>query len=174
MTTRAADEELQDLQHKVVLVTGASSGLGRDFCLALAQRGCRVIASARRTDRLHALLDDITPLQPPLQHVLLPLDVSASEPEIDAAAEKAWQAFGRIDVLINNAGFRGIKITLAMEFFDMCQKFPSPIFMYGIRQEGVFLHISRLSIYHPLPNFFHRKKCRLYIHGNHPQPISYG
>ncbi|MCO5562390.1 hypothetical protein L7F22_016017 [Adiantum nelumboides] len=103
----ASDEELPDLQKKVVLVTGASSGLGRDFCVALARRGCCIIAAARRTDRLHALLNDITPLQPPLQHVLLPLDVSASEVEIDAAVEKAWQAFGRIDVLINNAGFRG-------------------------------------------------------------------
>ncbi|MCO5600986.1 hypothetical protein L7F22_055103 [Adiantum nelumboides] len=105
----AADEELPDLQKKVVLVTGASSGLGRDFCVALARRGCCIIAAARRTDRLLTLLNDITPLQPPLQHVLLPLDVSAGEVEIDAAVEKAWQTFGRIDVLINNAGFRGME-----------------------------------------------------------------
>lgn len=115
-------EELKNLQQKVVLVTGASSGLGRDFCIALAQRGCCVIAGARRTDRLQTLLHDITNrTSPSLYHqqnkaALVQLDVSACESEIDAAVEKAWQAFGRIDVLVNNAGLRGdVKLSLDLD-----------------------------------------------------------
>ena len=48
-----------DLQGKVVMVTGASSGLGLEFCLDLAKAGYRIIAAARRTDRLKTLCDYI-------------------------------------------------------------------------------------------------------------------
>ncbi|PIN25058.1 Reductase [Handroanthus impetiginosus] len=47
------------LENKVVMVTGASSGLGREFCLDLAKAGCRVIATARRMDRLRSPCDEI-------------------------------------------------------------------------------------------------------------------
>jgi NADP-dependent 3-hydroxy acid dehydrogenase YdfG len=43
----------------VVLVTGASSGIGRDFYLDLVRVGCRVVAAARRTDRLRSLCEEI-------------------------------------------------------------------------------------------------------------------
>ncbi|PNX57491.1 NAD(P)-binding rossmann-fold protein [Trifolium pratense] len=46
----------------VVFVTGASSGLGRDLCLDLAKAGCRIIAAARRLDRLHSLCHQINTL----------------------------------------------------------------------------------------------------------------
>ncbi|KAI3446562.1 hypothetical protein Pfo_003227 [Paulownia fortunei] len=105
-----------ELKNKVVMVTGASSGLGRDFCLDLAKAGCRIIAAARRVDRLQSLCDEINngigstgyePGQDRARAVAVELDVSASGPTIDAAVEKAWDAFGRIDALINNAGVRG-------------------------------------------------------------------
>ncbi|KAL2228149.1 uncharacterized protein LOC105162686 [Sesamum indicum] len=101
------------LDNKVVMVTGASSGLGRDFCLDLAKAGCRVIAAARRMDRLRSLCDEINsgigngPSQDQPRAVALELDVSASAASIEASVQKAWAAFGRIDALINNAGIRG-------------------------------------------------------------------
>ncbi|KAL3651697.1 hypothetical protein CASFOL_004699 [Castilleja foliolosa] len=102
------------LDSKVVMVTGASSGLGREFCLDLAKAGCRVIAAARRTDRLQSLCDEINcgigssgSNEPRSRAVSMELDISASGAKIEASVEKAWAAFGKIDVLINNAGIRG-------------------------------------------------------------------
>ncbi|GAB2225121.1 hypothetical protein Droror1_Dr00005908 [Drosera rotundifolia] len=96
---------------KVVMVTGASSGIGREFCLDLARAGCRVIAAARRTDRLKSLCDQINGLDSMegngLRAVAVELDVSADGDVIERAVGTAWEAFGRIDVLINNAGVRG-------------------------------------------------------------------
>lgn len=100
-----------DLEGKVVLITGASSGLGWDFTINLADTGCKVIPAARRVDRLKSLCNLIngssssnTPVAVPLE---LELDLTADPPVIEAALRKAWTALGHIDVLINNAGFRG-------------------------------------------------------------------
>ncbi|MED6204192.1 hypothetical protein PIB30_006948 [Stylosanthes scabra] len=108
-------EPWHKLHDKVVLVTGASSGLGRDFCLDLAKSGCRVVAAARRLDRLTSLCDEINQMALPdksggvLSHraVAVELDVCADGPTIEESVQKAWDAFGHIDCLINNAGVRG-------------------------------------------------------------------
>ncbi|GKV17311.1 hypothetical protein SLEP1_g27833 [Rubroshorea leprosula] len=109
-------EPWNSLADKVVLVTGASSGLGRDFCLDLAKAGCRVIAAARRVDRLKELCDEINRLafhssEPEstagLRAVAVELDVSADGATIERSVQQAWDAFGRIDALVNNAGVRG-------------------------------------------------------------------
>ncbi|KAI3742285.1 hypothetical protein L1987_59965 [Smallanthus sonchifolius] len=108
-------EPWHDLNGKVVMVTGASSGLGRDFCLDLAKAGCKIVAAARRIDRLVSLCDEINQLGTSgnddvtdnVRAVAVELDVSAKGPTIEASVNKAWEAFGRIDGLINNAGVRG-------------------------------------------------------------------
>jgi NADP-dependent 3-hydroxy acid dehydrogenase YdfG len=97
---------------KVVLVTGASSGIGRDLSLDLARAGCRVILAARRVDRLQSLCDEIngrllSPEKESHRAVAVELDVAADGSAIEKYVQKAWEAFGYIDALINNAGFRG-------------------------------------------------------------------
>lgn len=102
-------EPWADLKDKVVMVTGASSGIGRDLCLDLAKAGCKILAAARRIDRLNSLCDQInatSALDQPIA-VAIQLDVAANGPAIEASVDKAWNAFGRIDALINNAGIRG-------------------------------------------------------------------
>jgi len=107
-----------ELAGKVVLITGASSGIGREFCLDLSKAGCRIIAAARRIDRLKSLCDEIngissnssnesTVSSQELRAVAIELDVSANGASIKAAVQKAWDVFGRIDGLVNNAGIRG-------------------------------------------------------------------
>jgi NAD(P)-dependent dehydrogenase (short-subunit alcohol dehydrogenase family) len=85
------------LDGKVALVTGASSGLGARFARVLDAAGAKVGLLARRRERLESLaaeLDDALPLVCDLQ-----------EPaEIDRAVEAALERYGRIDVLVNNAG----------------------------------------------------------------------
>ncbi|XP_057466734.1 uncharacterized protein LOC130756261 [Actinidia eriantha] len=102
-------EPWSQLGGKVVMVTGASSGIGLEFCLDLAKVGCRIIAAARRTDRLESLCDQINRLADGQSRlaVAVKLDVSADGSAIEAAVRKAWDAFGTIDALINNAGVRG-------------------------------------------------------------------
>jgi NAD(P)-dependent dehydrogenase (short-subunit alcohol dehydrogenase family) len=107
-------EPWHQLTGKVVMVTGASSGIGVDFCIDLAKAGCKIIAAARRIDRLASLCDNINQLtmstessESQLRAVAVELDVSADGATIAASVERAWNAFGRIDTLINNAGVRG-------------------------------------------------------------------
>ena len=106
---------MAQLEGKVALITGASSGLGREFALSLSRNGANVIVAARRKQMLETLCDEINALAQRNEEagtragkaVAIELDVSASEPAIDAAVEKAWAVFGHIDVLVNNAGMRG-------------------------------------------------------------------
>ncbi|KAE9590167.1 hypothetical protein Lal_00027885 [Lupinus albus] len=107
-------EPWHKLDGKVVLITGASAGLGSQFCLDLARSGCRIVAAARRVDRIKSLCEKINQMMPlpesgssNLRAVAVELDVAADGPIIDMNVQKAWDAFGYIDVLINNAGVRG-------------------------------------------------------------------
>ncbi|KAG2325704.1 hypothetical protein Bca52824_008432 [Brassica carinata] len=98
-----------ELKDKVVLLTGASSGIGREVCLDLAKAGCKIIAAARRVDRLESLCSEINSLSPTEIKLAAPLelDVSSDADTIQKAVKQAWDIFGTIDVLINNAGIRG-------------------------------------------------------------------
>ncbi|KAI3772593.1 hypothetical protein L6452_03783 [Arctium lappa] len=115
-TVSSTLEPWYDLSGKVVMVTGASSGLGRGFCIDLAKAGCRIIAAARRGDRLISLCNEInrlgetgaSELTDNVRAVAVELDVSGKGPAIEASVKKAWDEFGRIDALINNAGVRGM------------------------------------------------------------------
>ncbi|KAL5546671.1 hypothetical protein UlMin_006358 [Ulmus minor] len=103
-------EPWADLAGKVVMVTGASSGLGRELCLDLAKAGCFVVAAARRVDRLKSLCDQINLLADgsgSVRAVAVELDVCADGATIRNSVGKAWDAFGRVDALVNNAGVRG-------------------------------------------------------------------
>ncbi|KVI03430.1 uncharacterized protein LOC112512762 [Cynara cardunculus var. scolymus] len=122
-------EPWRDLRGTIVMVTGASSGIGWEFCIDLAKAGCKIIAAARRTDRLKALCDKINNLDisddqvrnenNDVQAVAVELDVSAHGPSIEASVLKAWKSFGRIDALINNAGIRGpVRYTLNLSEED--------------------------------------------------------
>jgi len=93
---------MNSLADKVVLITGASSGIGYACAELMAAQGARIILSARRAERLHDLAKQLTEKHQQ-KHFILPLDVSDKE---QVAAQLAslpveWQA---IDILVNNAG----------------------------------------------------------------------
>lgn len=90
-----------DLSGKTALVTGASSGLGRHFALALAQAGARVALAARRTDRLAELQAEIEARDRRAIPIRLDVRDSASVKDAVACAETE---LGPIAVLVNNAG----------------------------------------------------------------------
>ncbi|MEM1112766.1 MAG: glucose 1-dehydrogenase [Pseudomonadota bacterium] len=89
------------LAGKTILVTGASSGIGKGVARGLAAAGAKVVAGARRVDRLQTLVDDI--MAAGGQALAVSLDVTDRD-SIRAALDAAEQRFDLIDVVINNAG----------------------------------------------------------------------
>jgi len=96
-----AAADLFDLTGKVALVTGASSGLGARFAAVLADAGAAVVLVARRADRLAALEADIAKAGGKALAVAADVRDRAAMARAFDAAE---QAFGTVDVLVNNAG----------------------------------------------------------------------
>ncbi|MBB4220028.1 SDR family oxidoreductase [Variovorax guangxiensis] len=89
------------IQEKVVLITGASSGIGEATARLLARRGAKVVLGARRTDRLASLAAEITATGGTASFQRL--DVT-HRPDMEAFAEFALETHEQIDVLVNAAG----------------------------------------------------------------------
>ena len=90
------------LKEKIAVVTGASSGLGKQMARALARQGASLVILARRYERLEEFKPELLKLG---AEKVLPLkcDVTSSD-EINAAAEAVEREFGRVDILLNCAG----------------------------------------------------------------------
>ncbi|HHQ14174.1 MAG TPA: SDR family oxidoreductase, partial [Chromatiales bacterium] len=97
----AAMNDLFDVSQQTVLVTGASSGLGRHFAQTLAGAGANVVLAARRRNRLDEVCTQIR--QNGGQAIAVNLDVT-DPAAIAAAFDAAESAFGTVDVVVNNAG----------------------------------------------------------------------
>jgi NADP-dependent 3-hydroxy acid dehydrogenase YdfG len=90
-----------NISGKVVVITGASSGLGESTARHLSSLGARVVLGARRKDKLDALVADLVSAGG--EAVAYQTDVT-SQTEVNALIQGALNTFGRIDVLVNNAG----------------------------------------------------------------------
>lgn len=89
------------IHNKVVVITGASSGIGETTAQILAQQGAKVILGARRTERLAKLVDKIRAEGGSADYKAV--DVSKRE-QMEALIQFAKTTFGRVDVIVNNAG----------------------------------------------------------------------
>jgi NADP-dependent 3-hydroxy acid dehydrogenase YdfG len=92
---------MSDVKGKVIAITGASSGIGEAAARLLAAAGAKVILGARRADRLEAIAADIRNAKGEVD--LHAIDVSKRE-DLATFVKKAQDRFGRLDVLISNAG----------------------------------------------------------------------
>lgn len=99
-----AAQNLLDLTGRTAVVTGASSGLGAVFAHALAGAGANVVVAARRADRLSEVADGIRNAGgSALAH-----ECDVTDPaQVDALVDAARERFGRVDVMVNNAGTAG-------------------------------------------------------------------
>ncbi|WP_300382079.1 SDR family NAD(P)-dependent oxidoreductase [Clostridium sp.] len=90
-----------DLKGKVAVITGSSSGLGKDAALAYAKEGANVCLLARRVEKIEEIAKEIESLG--VEAIAVRCDVT-NEEEVKAAIETVVNKFGRIDILLNNAG----------------------------------------------------------------------
>lgn len=107
------------LKDKVILITGASDGIGRAVALSFALHGATVVLHGRNLNKLEVLYDEIESLGGP-QPAILPLQLSsASAREYELLFNTLDQQFGRLDGLLHNAGVLGERVPLA--------EYPAPV-----------------------------------------------
>jgi len=102
----------QNIENKVVVITGGSSGLGAETARHLAEAGANVVLGARRIERLEALAEEIGLSK----EAVVRTDVTDRE-QVKALVDRAVEVHGRVDVMINNAGLMPLS-PLEMERFD--------------------------------------------------------
>ncbi|MCC8131120.1 MAG: SDR family oxidoreductase [Ruminococcus sp.] len=95
-----------DLTGNVALVTGCSTGLGVQMAKALASQGCNIVVLARRQNLIDEVAADLTK-EYGVETLAVACDITKTE-QVEAAVKAALDKFGRIDILINNAGTGGV------------------------------------------------------------------
>ena len=100
-----------DVEDKVIAITGASSGFGHHFAGVLAEQGAKVLLGARRTEKLADRVAEITAAGG--SAIAAPLDVR-DKASIEAFIDLAFETYGRLDCVINNAGVEAGAKTYAM------------------------------------------------------------
>lgn len=153
------------MDKQVILVTGASSGMGKDFALELIKQGHVVYGAARRTDRM-ADLDEAGGKS-------LALDL-LDESQIEQVVQRIIKEQGRIDVLVNNAGYAVYGAVETVSMADARRQFEVNIFglaaitkkvLPHMRQAraGKVINISSVGgkIYTPLGAWYHATKHAL-------------
>lgn len=91
-----------DFKNKAVLITGASSGIGKETAIQFAKRGARLVLVARRKQKLENLKKDLQKFSVPI--MICQCDVS-DKSQVKEMSQKVLEEFGSIDILVNNAGF---------------------------------------------------------------------
>jgi NADP-dependent 3-hydroxy acid dehydrogenase YdfG len=148
------------LQDKVVAITGASSGIGEAAAVLLAERGARLILGARRADRLEALAARVRDAGGEV--VFARTDVRQRE-DLSNLVELACERFGRLDVLVSNAGIGPISPLddLRVEDWDAMIDVNIKGVLYGIaaalpvfRRQGAghFVNTASTAAYRTVPN----------------------
>ena len=124
--------DMKNIKGKVVIVTGASSGIGESTAIALARQGAKVVLAARRTERIQELANRIGVAGG--EAVYLKTDVTKRSDLIELISF-GKSKFGRVDVLVNNAGIAHLSRLDALEVEDWEE-------MIDINLKGVLFGIA--------------------------------
>jgi NADP-dependent 3-hydroxy acid dehydrogenase YdfG len=144
---------MSNIQDQVVIITGASSGIGEAAAKELAAKGAKLVLSARREDRLQKLQQEIE--ENGGTAIYRVTDVTSSE-QMEVLAASALETFGKIDVLINNAGVMPHSFLFKKRIDDWNKMIDVNIkgVLYGIaavlpsmreRKEGHIINVSSVA-----------------------------
>ncbi len=144
------------MQNKVVVITGASSGIGKALAEKYASEGWKLVLAARRIDRLHLLEKELKNTE----ILSVETDVSVEE-DCKNLIQKTIERFGKIDVLINNAGismraiFEEVDLSVLRRMMDVnywgtvyCSKYAFP---YLLESKGSLVGVISVGGYVGLP-----------------------
>ena len=142
-----------NIENKVVVITGGSSGLGEATARFLAQKGAKVVLGARRSEKLDAIVNDIRAKGGEAKYVTM--DVTKSD-QVKALVDKAVETYGRLDVMINNAGLMSIAplAELKVDEWDRMIDINVKGVLYGIaaalpifteQNSGHFINLSSIA-----------------------------
>ncbi|WP_300730487.1 SDR family oxidoreductase [uncultured Rikenella sp.] len=158
-----------DFKNKVVVVTGASSGIGEALARRFAALGAHVVAGARTVDKLEAVVSGL-----PTEGEAVACDVTREE-DCRRLIDRAVERFGRIDVLVNNAGismralFDDVDLDVLRRLMDTnfwgavyCTKYALP---YIQRARGSIVGISSVAGFHGLPGRTGYSASKYAMHG---------
>ncbi|MDQ3856206.1 MAG: SDR family NAD(P)-dependent oxidoreductase, partial [Chloroflexota bacterium] len=150
-----------ELRGKVVVITGASSGIGMETAKAFAREGCRLALGARREDRLEDVRREVESSGG--EALALVADVR-SEEQVHALVDAARQRWGQVDILVNNAGYGSLKPFIDTSVFEIRDQMETNFFgaVYGIkavledmmpRRSGHIFNIASVVAKFPTPNY---------------------
>lgn len=144
------------MKNKVVIITGASSGIGRALAKEFAAKGAKLSLGARRTEMLEELKNEL----PDAEILISKTDVS-KEANCEALIEKTVQHYGKIDVMINNAGismralFEEVELDVIRQLMDVnfygtvyCSKYALP---YLLKTKGSLVGVISIAGFVGLP-----------------------
>ena len=147
-----------EMKHKTVLITGASSGIGKACAAAFAKRGANVVISGRNKGNLEQAAEELNKTGAAI--LAIAGDVS-KESDCKLLIEKTVEQFGSIDILINNAGismralFKDLQLDVIRKVMDInfwgtvyCTKHALP---YLLKTKGSVVGISSIAGYNGLP-----------------------
>jgi NAD(P)-dependent dehydrogenase (short-subunit alcohol dehydrogenase family) len=154
-------KDLFDLTGKVALVTGGSRGMGREMALAFAQHGADVIVASRKLDACETVAAEVRALG----RRALPVAANVGRwADCDALVEAAYKEFGKVDVLVNNAGMSLLydklsNVTEAMFDKVVSLNLKGPYRLSALIGErmaegdgGSIINISSVAAANPAPN----------------------
>ena len=150
-----------NIEGKVVVITGARSGLGEATARLLCAQGASVVLGARRVDRLQSLADELTGRGG--KALAVATDVTHCE-QVKRLVDAAVQTFGRIDVMINNAGLmqQSLLERLKIDEWDRMIDVNIKGVLYGIaaalpymkqQKAGHFINVSSVAGHKVGPGF---------------------
>jgi short-subunit dehydrogenase len=160
------------MKNKVVIITGASSGIGEALVRNYVSQGAKVVLAARNFEKLQSLAKEIETYDNQL--LCVKTDVSKEE-DCRNLIENAVEKFGGIDILINNAGismralFEETEISVIKKLMDVnfwgtvyCTKFALP---YLLKAKGSVAAVSSIAGYKGLPGRTGYSSSKFAIHG---------
>lgn len=165
---------MDSLHNQVILITGASSGIGEASARAFGRAGARVVLAARRADKLEAIAAEIRAQGG--EALAIPTDVSQLD-EVKNLVQQTADHFGRVDVLFNNAGFgrldfldrldpeADIAAQFAVNVLGVVQTTRQVLPLMMVQQRGHILNMASVAGLVAMPTYSVYAACKFAVRG---------